>query len=221
MAWLKRLGIDQLAKHPVSKISGGQAQRVALARALVNRPRVLLLDEPLGALDLKLREDMQEELKALQKALGITFVFVTHDQGEALSMADRVAVFKDGKFMQVGAPEDIYQRPATRFVADFVGSSNVLPPDFVQRWSGQHRWGSLRPEAIRVARATSGAKGGDGVAARLLSASYRGATTRLALEADGLRLHALVPSGAAVPEQGETVTLSFNRENLHLMEDAG
>ncbi len=197
------------------QLSGGQRQRVALARALVNQPRVLLLDEPLGALDLKLRENMQEELKALQKALGITFVFVTHDQGEALSMADRVAVFNDGKIMQVGTPEEIYQRPATRFVADFVGSSNVLPPDFVQRWSGQHRWASLRPEAIRVGSTVAG----EGVPARLVSTNYLGATTKLLLDAEGLRLHATVPAGAALPEPGEEVTLTFNREHLHLMEE--
>ncbi|EFG8200120.1 ABC transporter ATP-binding protein, partial [Escherichia coli] len=99
------------------QLSGGQRQRVALARALVNRPKVLLLDEPLGALDLKLRENMQEELKSLQKSLGITFIFVTHDQGEALSMADRVAVFSDGKVQQVGTPFEIYERPSSRFVA--------------------------------------------------------------------------------------------------------
>ena len=104
------------------QLSGGQRQRVALARAIVNRPKVLLLDEPLGALDLKLREQMQEELKALQKTLGITFIFVTHDQGEALSMADRVAVFNFGKLVQVGTPEQIYRQPNSRFVADFVGS---------------------------------------------------------------------------------------------------
>jgi len=198
------------------QLSGGQRQRVALARALVNRPKVLLLDEPLGALDLKLREDMQEELKTLQKALGITFVFVTHDQGEALSMADRVAVFNDGRIMQVGTPQDIYRRPQTRFVADFVGSSNVLPPDFVQRWSGQSRWGSLRPESIRVQRDAKG----DGVPALVVASNYLGAATRLALDADGLRLHATVPTGAAVPETGETVLLTFNREHLHLMDEA-
>ena len=196
------------------QLSGGQRQRVALARALVNRPKVLLLDEPLGALDLKLRENMQEELKALQQALGITFVFVTHDQGEALSMADRVAVFSDGKIMQVGTPQDIYQRPASRFVADFVGSSNVLPPEFVQRYSGQSRWGSLRPEAIRVRREAAG----DGVAARVVSLNYVGASTRLGLDADGLRLHATVPAGTAVPQQGDQVTLTFNRDHLHVME---
>ena len=203
------------ARRP-GQLSGGQRQRVALARALVNKPKVLLLDEPLGALDLKLRENMQEELKALQKALGITFVFVTHDQGEALSMADRVAVFNDGRIMQVGSPEDIYQRPATRFVADFVGSSNVLPPDFVQRWSGQHRWGSLRPESIRVTRTPTG----DGVPARLVSTNYLGATTKLLLDVDGLKLHATVPAGTSLPEQGEKVMLTFNREHLHLMDEA-
>ena len=213
---------DYGARRP-GQLSGGQRQRVALARALVNRPKVLLLDEPLGALDLKLREDMQEELKALQKTLGITFVFVTHDQGEALSMADRVAVFNAGRIMQVGPPEDIYQRPATRFVADFVGSSNVLPPDFVQRWSGQKRWGSLRPEAIRVNRSGRGAKvnagAGEGVPARLVGTNYLGATTRLALDADGLRLHATMPAGSDIPQEGEQVMLSFNRESLHLMEE--
>jgi putative spermidine/putrescine transport system ATP-binding protein len=137
------------ARKP-NQLSGGQRQRVALARALINRPKVLLLDEPLGALDLKLRENMQEELKALQKTLGITFIFVTHDQGEALSMADRVAVFNDGRIMQIGTPQDVYQRPASRFVADFVGSSNVLPPAFVGKTTGRAAWASLRPEAIRI-----------------------------------------------------------------------
>ena len=133
-----------------SQLSGGQRQRVALARALVNEPRVLLLDEPLGALDLKLREAMQDELKALQQRLGITFVFVTHDQHEALSMADRLAVFNAGKIAQIGSPEEIYARPATRFVADFVGSSNVLPPVVTRAVGGPDAWASLRPEAVRV-----------------------------------------------------------------------
>ena len=202
------------ARRP-GQLSGGQRQRVALARALVNRPKVLLLDEPLGALDLKLRENMQEELKTLQKALGITFVFVTHDQGEALSMADRVAVFNDGRIMQIGTPEDIYQRPQTRFVADFVGSSNVLPPDFVQRYSGQNRWGSLRPEQIRIQHQAQG----DGVPARVVSMHYLGAATRIALDSDGLRLHAVVPAGQPVPEKGSSVLLTFNREQLHLMDE--
>lgn len=143
------------ARRP-GQLSGGQRQRVALARALVNKPKVLLLDEPLGALDLKLREQMQEELKALQKRLAITFVFVTHDQGEALSMADRIAVFNEGRIMQTGSPEEIYQRPQSRFVADFVGSSNVLPPAFVERHAGQKRWASLRPESVRIGNGADG-----------------------------------------------------------------
>jgi len=202
------------ARKP-GQLSGGQRQRVALARALVNKPRVLLLDEPLGALDLKLREQMQEELKSLQKQLGITFVFVTHDQGEALSMADRVAVFNDGKIMQVGSPQEIYRQPATRFVADFVGSSNILPPDFVQRYAGQNRWGSLRPEQIRVATDVTG----DGVSARVVSLNYLGAATRIALEAEGLRLNAVVASGGALPAPGDEVKLTFNREHVHLMDE--
>ncbi len=196
------------------QLSGGQRQRVALARALVNRPRVLLLDEPLGALDLKLREQMQEELKTLQQSLGITFVFVTHDQGEALSMADRVAVFNDGRIMQVGTPQEIYGRPATRFVADFVGSSNVLPPDFVHRWVGPRQWGSLRPEAIRVAADAAG----EGVKARVVSIAFLGAVTRLSLDAEGTRLHAIVGSGGTIPAPGTEVTLTFNRDQVHVME---
>ncbi|HWK68681.1 MAG TPA: ABC transporter ATP-binding protein [Rhizobiaceae bacterium] len=201
------------ARRP-GQLSGGQRQRVALARALVNQPKVLLLDEPLGALDLKLREAMQEELKALQKALGITFIFVTHDQGEALSMADRVAVFNDGRVMQVGTPQDIYQRPASRFVADFVGSSNVLPPDFVQRHSGQRRWASLRPESIRIVQEAR-----NGISARVVSKHYLGAATRVALEADGLRLHATVPAGGFLPNQGDAVALTFDRAHLHVMDE--
>lgn len=199
------------------QLSGGQRQRVALARALVNRPKVLLLDEPLGALDLKLRENMQDELKALQKSLGITFIFVTHDQGEALSMADRVAVFSDGKIQQIGTPQEIYERPASKFVADFVGSSNVVPPEFVKRYSGQNAWGSLRPEAIRIQKTASG----DSVAGRVVSRSYVGATTRLGVDTNGLRLHVTVPAGTAIPAEGEEVLLTFNRDALHVMEATG
>ncbi len=197
------------------QLSGGQRQRVALARALVNKPKVLLLDEPLGALDLKLRESMQEELKSLQRTLGITFIFVTHDQGEALSMADRVAVFSDGKVMQVGAPEDIYRRPNTRFVADFVGSSNVLPPDFVQGMIGEKRWASLRPEAVHVVPAGQGASSLTGT---VTARSYMGATTRLTVAIKGSVIHAVVPSDDSVPREGDAVAIGFARDAIHLME---
>jgi putative spermidine/putrescine transport system ATP-binding protein len=202
-----------------AQLSGGQRQRVALARALVNRPRVLLLDEPLGALDLKLREQMQEELKALQKSLGITFVFVTHDQGEALSMADRVAVFNAGRIAQVGTPQDIYERPAMRFVADFVGSSNVLPPEVSARLAGRAVWASLRPEDIRLV-ATGGHE------AVLAGRSYLGGQTRLALRLagyppDGLRLTALVPSATPLPADGENLRVDWAAADLHVMEGEG
>lgn len=193
-----------------SALSGGQRQRVALARAIVNKPRVLLLDEPLGALDLKLREQMQEELKALQQALGITFIFVTHDQGEALSMADRVAVFDQGKIRQIGSPEDIYQRPRSRFVADFVGSSNVLEPSFVKDLTGTDTWASLRPEAIRIGEE-------NGHPATVVSRSYTGAMNRIGLEIRGIRLTATVPSDVPVPAVGASVTASWDAAALHFM----
>ena len=195
------------------QLSGGQRQRVALARAILNRPKVLLLDEPLGALDLKLREQMQEELKALQRELGITFVFVTHDQGEALSMADRVAVFNLGKLVQVGTPEQIYRQPNSRFVADFVGSSNVLAPELVATLVGQRRWASLRPEAVQLTR------GGDGkLAGPIVSRAYLGATTRLGLNVGGTIIHAIVPSSGDQPSEGETVSIGYAEDALHLME---
>jgi len=193
------------------QLSGGQRQRVALARALVNKPKVLLLDEPLGALDLKLREQMQEELKSLQRALGITFIFVTHDQGEALSMADRVAVFNNGGIVQEGTPHDIYRRPKTRFVADFVGSSNVIAPDFMASLGGEKRWASLRPEAIRL---------GDGAEARVENASFLGAATRLTVDIRGTRLHVMLPAGADVPDVGSSVRLGWQPGDVHYMDDA-
>jgi putative spermidine/putrescine transport system ATP-binding protein len=193
-----------------AQLSGGQRQRVALARALVNEPRVLLLDEPLGALDLKLREAMQDELKALQRRLGLTFVFVTHDQHEALSMADSLAVFNEGRIAQIGSPQDIYDRPATRFVADFVGSSNVLPPDLTRALGGPAQWSSLRPEATRLA--ASGPVSGPVTALR-----YLGSGTRVVLDFKGTEVAALVPAGQPVPAEGETTAIAFDPKDLHLM----
>ncbi|WP_037618186.1 ABC transporter ATP-binding protein [Streptomyces aureus] len=142
--------LEGFGRRRPAQLSGGQRQRVALARALVGRPRVLLLDEPLGALDLKLREQMQVELKAIQREVGITFVFVTHDQEEALTMSDRVAVFNQGRIEQVGTPAEIYERPATAFVAGFVGTSNLLDGPSAQQVVGAPGTYSIRPEKIRV-----------------------------------------------------------------------
>jgi putative spermidine/putrescine transport system ATP-binding protein len=133
-----------------SQLSGGQRQRVALARALVNRPRVLLLDEPLGALDLKLRQEMQVELKSLQREVGITFVFVTHDQEEALTMSDRIAVFHEGRIEQVAAASEVYEHPGTEFVAGFVGTANLLREEAARALLGREGTWSVRPERIRL-----------------------------------------------------------------------
>jgi putative spermidine/putrescine transport system ATP-binding protein len=202
------------ARRP-AQLSGGQRQRVALARALVNRPKVLLLDEPLGALDLKLREQMQVELKALQKQLGITFVFVTHDQGEALSMADRVAIFNEGRLVQVGMPREVYDRPRTRFVADFVGSSNIIGPDFLARHGGRQGWASLRPESIRISPPADRIDGIRGIEGTVVFVQYQGATTRVTVDADGTPLGVAVPAGAYAAKEGERVTLSWQDDALH------
>ena len=138
-----------------SQLSGGQRQRVALARALINEPSVLLLDEPLGALDLKLRQEMQIELKSLQQRLGITFIYVTHDQEEALSMSDRLAVFNHGRIEQIGAPAEVYEAPKSSFVAGFVGTSNIIEGALAQRLSGQAGRFSLRPEKIHLGAANA------------------------------------------------------------------
>jgi putative spermidine/putrescine transport system ATP-binding protein len=204
--------LDGYGMRKPGQLSGGQRQRVALARALVNEPRVLLLDEPLGALDLKLREAMQDELKALQQRLGITFVFVTHDQHEALSMADSLAVFNDGRIAQIGTPQDIYDRPATRFVADFVGSSNVLPPEMTAALGGPAQWASLRPEATRLAPAGP-------VTGTVTALRYVGSATRVVIDAQGAELAALVPSGQPVPDPGTTTAIAFDPGALHLMQD--
>jgi putative spermidine/putrescine transport system ATP-binding protein len=219
---LALVNLAGMEERKPSQLSGGQRQRVALARALVNRPKVLLLDEPLGALDLKLRERMQVELKALQQQLGITFVFVTHDQGEALSMADRVAVFNDGRLIQIGTPPDIYERPQTRFVADFVGSSNVLAPDFSASIGGARAWTSLRPEKISLG--PPGAHASDGrphVEGIVTSVQYQGATIRALVQVNGATLGVAVPAGRSVPvQQGDRVTLSWPPEAVHPLEPA-
>jgi len=216
LSMVKLKGFEQ--RRP-SQLSGGQRQRVALARALVNQPKVLLLDEPLGALDLKLREQMQEELKALQKQLGITFVFVTHDQGEALSMADRVAIFNEGKIVQAGSPADVYERPRSRFVADFVGSSNVLPPAFSTAHGGPAAWTSLRPEKIRILSPGEAVPPGHHAAAgKVTAVHYQGAILRLVADVSGTRLAAALPAGSAAAPEGSNVTLVWAASSPVAME---
>ncbi len=217
--------LEGMEKRRPAQLSGGQRQRVALARALVNHPKVLLLDEPLGALDLKLREAMQVELKALQQKLGITFVFVTHDQGEALSMADRLAIFNDGRIVQLGTPRDIYERPQTPFVADFVGSSNVFDPAFSKRHCGVDAWTSLRPESISI-----GPKGiympdgrrldGTNPEGQITSIQYHGAVTRVTVDIEGTPVGVIVPAGQLGARAGEKVTLSWRKDALHKLDSA-
>jgi putative spermidine/putrescine transport system ATP-binding protein len=214
LAMVKLPGYGQ--RRP-GQLSGGQRQRVALARALVNKPKVLLLDEPLGALDLKLREQMQEELKSLQKSLGITFVFVTHDQGEALSMADRIAVFNDGRIQQLGTPEDIYKRPQTRFVADFVGSSNVLSSAACAKLGVPAKAASLRPEAIAIGTSWAEQLSLPGT---VTARSFLGATNRISVDCAGEKIIVASPAAMPVPDIGAQVQLAFSRNDLHLMEEA-
>ncbi|MFM8240522.1 MAG: ABC transporter ATP-binding protein, partial [Actinomycetota bacterium] len=182
---LATVRLEGYAARKPSQLSGGQRQRVALARALVNKPRVLLLDEPLGALDLKLREQMQVELKELQRAVGITFVFVTHDQEEALTMSDRIAVFDAGRIAQVGTPTEIYEHPSTPFVAGFVGISNLLSAGAAATVLGREGVWSVRPEKIRVTLGTPTPEGNERAAAGVIrEVVYVGMSTRFIVDLD-------------------------------------
>jgi putative spermidine/putrescine transport system ATP-binding protein len=179
-AALAQVRLDDFGDRRPSQLSGGQRQRVALARALVNRPRVLLLDEPLGALDRQLRQEMQVELKAIQAAVGITFVVVTHDQEEALTMSDRIAVLRDGRIEQVGAPAEVYERPANPFVAGFVGTSNVLAGRAAAELVGEPGTFTVRPEKIHVLGPDAEAPPGHCQAAGTVrDVAYAGPVTRL------------------------------------------
>jgi putative spermidine/putrescine transport system ATP-binding protein len=181
---LHTVRLDGFGERRPTELSGGQRQRVALARALVNRPAVLLLDEPLGALDLKLREEMQVELKAIQRDVGITFVFVTHDQQEALTMSDRIAVFDHGRIEQVGTPAEVYERPGTPFVAGFVGTSNLLTGPTARSVLGRDGVFSVRPEKIRLDGPPPSADE-VGAAGRIAEVVYAGAVTRFVVDLDG------------------------------------
>jgi putative spermidine/putrescine transport system ATP-binding protein len=217
---LRMVRLEGYEGRKPAQLSGGQRQRVALARALVNRPRVLLLDEPLGALDLKLREEMQIELKAIQQAVGITFIYVTHDQEEALTMSDRLAVFNRGRIEQLGTPADVYERPATRFVAGFVGTSNLLRGEVAEQVVGRAGTYTIRPEKIHLAEpdATSGPDEASATGT-IDSVVYLGPDTRYIVALDaGAQLvvtqqNLSTSSMEALALQGKAVRLIWKRQH--------
>ncbi len=213
---LERVRLPGLGDRKPVQLSGGQRQRVALARAIVNGPPVLLLDEPLGALDLKLRQEMQIFLKALQRDLAITFVYVTHDQEEALTMSDRVAVFNEGRIEQVGSPAEVYERPQTEFVAGFVGVSNLLERD--------GRRFTIRPEKIRMSDESGR---GDGETGTVREVVYVGMVTRFVVDLDAggqlvvVRQNLETSSQEALSEQGKRVRLSWRPEHTYEIQKEG
>jgi len=246
---LERVGLSAEAKRRPAQLSGGQQQRVALARALVNRPAVLLLDEPLGALDMKLRKQLQVELKRIQRDVGITFIYVTHDQEEALTMSDRIAVMNKGVVEQVSDPESVYERPATTFVAGFIGVSNLMPGEVVSAngagaelrldagptvrtpESGGARGGErahavVRPEKLMLEATGAGGGGRPSVEGQVESSLYLGTATQMVLRlGDGTRMTVLVPNADAearreLPAPGEAARLSWSDENIHIVRDS-
>jgi spermidine/putrescine transport system ATP-binding protein len=232
---LRLVGLSGLEKRKPRQLSGGQQQRVALARALVNRPRVLLLDEPLGALDLKLRKQMQLELKAIQHDIGITFVHVTHDQEEAMTMADSIAVMNAGRIEQLGPPAVLYERPATSFVAGFLGVSNLLPgvvegPDAVRLADGTlvraQVKGKTGPVAagVRPEKLSIGREGGvNELAGTVVETAYIGVATQLVVDTTAGTVHVFaqnVDSGGRVPATGSNVILSWSPESTFVVDQA-
>jgi spermidine/putrescine transport system ATP-binding protein len=248
-AELERVGLSAEAGRRPAQLSGGQQQRVALARALVNLPKVLLLDEPLGALDLKLRKGLQIELKRIQREVGITFVYVTHDQEEALTMSDRIAVMNGGRVEQVGDPEEVYERPATTFVAGFIGVSNLMPgvvtgdgevrldngptvrvptPGLA---SGERCHAVVRPEKLRIdALGPDGSPPAGGGSPRVEgiveSSVYLGTSTQMIADlGDGVRITVLCPNTSeaerqSLPGAGVRVALSWEPEHMHVVRES-
>jgi putative spermidine/putrescine transport system ATP-binding protein len=217
---LEMVRLPGLDERKPSELSGGQRQRVALARAIVNRPRVLLLDEPLGALDLKLREQMQVELKGIQSDVGITFVYVTHDQEEALTMSDRIAVLNDGRVEQVGIPAEVYERPATGFVTGFVGVSNMLERD--------GRSFTVRPEKVRIVDPGAQSDGLHTERGRVRDVAYAGMVTRYLVDLDAggelqvVRQNLETSSVEALEQRGREVTVGWRPEHaVAVIEDKG
>jgi len=245
-AELQRVGLADQAKRRPAQLSGGMQQRVALARALVNLPKVLLLDEPLGALDLKLRKGLQVELKRIQREVGITFVYVTHDQEEALTMSDRIAIMDRGRVEQIGAPEDVYERPATTFVAGFIGVSNLMPatalgdgrvrlelgPE-IEGSTGDLRPGEcgyvvVRPEKLRAELAGEVTASDDlpRVEGVVESSLFLGTATQLIVGiGKDVRMTVLVPNAGEAERQrlpggGARVVLSWQPEHMHMVRDS-
>ena len=246
---LERVGLTAEAKRRPAQLSGGQQQRVALARALVNRPAVLLLDEPLGALDLKLRKQLQVELKRIQRDVGITFVYVTHDQEEALTMSDRIAVMNRGVVEQVSDPETVYERPSTTFVAGFIGVSNLMPGEVVSAngagaelrldagptvrtpesggaATGERAHAVVRPEKLVLDSVGADGGGGPSVEGQVESSLYLGTATQMVVRlGDDTRMTVLVPNADAdarreLPGAGDSARLSWSAENIHIVRDA-
>ena len=227
---LEIVNLSGYEKRSINSLSGGQQQRVAIARALVNNPRVLLLDEPLGALDLKLRKDMQTELKRIQQQMGITFIYVTHDQEEALTMSDTVVVMKDGVIQQIGTPEDIYNEPQNAFVADFIGESNIINGtmirDFLVNFEGNDfvcvdsGFGNdvcvevvVRPEDIEVCDENKGAFNGV-----VTSVTFKGVHYEMIVDTDNFswKIHSI-----QCRPVGSRIGMSIIPEYIHIMEKGG
>jgi spermidine/putrescine transport system ATP-binding protein len=245
---LERVGLAAEAKRRPAQLSGGQQQRVALARALVNRPAVLLLDEPLGALDLKLRKQLQVELKRIQREVGITFIYVTHDQEEALTMSDRIAVMNKGVIEQIADPETVYERPATTFVAGFIGVSNLMPGEVTSTAGegaemrldsgatvrttssggasvGERVHAVVRPEKLVLELDGAAAGGRPSVEGQVESSLYLGTATQMVVRlADDTRMTVLVPNADAdarrdLPVPGDSARLTWSDENIHIVRE--
>ncbi|MBV6452130.1 MAG: Spermidine/putrescine import ATP-binding protein PotA [Anaerolineales bacterium] len=218
---LELVKLPGYAARKPSQLSGGQRQRVALARALINHPKVLLLDEPLGALDLKLRQQMQVELKAIQQRVGITFIFVTHDQEEALTMSDRIALFNQGHIEQIGTPAEIYEHPATAFVAGFVGTSNLVSGEVAKRITGSDVTFSIRPEKIHLGSANESAPSDSFITdGNVRDVIYLGLYTRYLVELDGggdlvvVEQNLKTTSMDVLKIKGQRVRLHWKKEHI-------
>jgi putative spermidine/putrescine transport system ATP-binding protein len=210
---LEMVQLSGTADRKPAQLSGGQRQRIALARALINNPEILLLDEPLGALDLKLREQMQSELKALQRKLGISFLFITHDQHEALSMSDRVGVFNHGKLEQVATPRELYNKPATRFVANFIGAANLVEGSFAMELASCASI-MLRPEQLQITNAAQARLSGS-----VTEIQYFGAYSRVHVLTIAGTIMVDVPAhqAQALPDLGANVGLGWDDRAIHVL----